>query len=55
MSGLLAHIADPLHALLYLSPVAIVMGGLWLAGRHLPEEDESGHWADDITTPGGST
>jgi len=36
----LAHIADPLHALLYLSPVAIVMGGLWIAGKNLPDDDE---------------
>lgn len=41
MSVLLGHIADPLHALLYLTPVAILMGGLCIAGKHLPEDDES--------------
>ncbi|CAB4907739.1 unannotated protein [freshwater metagenome] len=48
MSPLLAHIADPLHALLYLSPVAIVMGGLWIAGRNLPDDDE---FDDDLFDP----
>jgi hypothetical protein len=42
----LAHIANPLHAMLYLSPVAIVMAGLWFAGRHLPDDDPG-----DTTTP----
>ncbi len=54
MSGLLAHIADPLHALLYLSPVALVMGGLWIAGRHLPDGDEPDLWDDDPEATGGS-
>lgn len=39
MSLVVAHIADPLHALLYLSPVAIVMGGLWIAGKNLPDDE----------------
>ncbi|MGE4427008.1 MAG: hypothetical protein AB7G37_11205 [Solirubrobacteraceae bacterium] len=36
----LAHVGG-LHAVLYLSPVVLVMGGLWIAGRNLPDEDLS--------------
>lgn len=54
MNPLLAHIANPLHALLYLSPVAIVMGGLWIAGKNLPDGDEPDIWADDPDAFGGS-
>ncbi|MGX6446453.1 hypothetical protein ACVU7I_00070 [Patulibacter sp. S7RM1-6] len=36
---MLAHIANPFHALLYLSPVILVMGGLWIAGKDLPDDD----------------
>jgi hypothetical protein len=36
---LLAHIADPLHAALYLSPALVVAGALYVAGRHLPDDD----------------
>ena len=35
---LLAHVGG-IHAVLVLSPLLIVMGGLWIAGRHLPDED----------------
>lgn len=35
----LAHVGG-VHAVLYLSPLLIVMGGLWIAGRHLPDEDD---------------
>lgn len=35
---LLAHVGG-IHAVLYFTPLLIVMGGLWLAGRHLPDED----------------
>ncbi|MDX8153392.1 hypothetical protein SK069_17470 [Patulibacter brassicae] len=38
MSAPLAHVGG-LHAVLYLSPVLFVAGGLWMAGRHLPEEE----------------
>jgi hypothetical protein len=34
----LAHVGG-LHAVLYLSPALIVVGGLWIAGRHLPDDD----------------
>jgi hypothetical protein len=37
---LLAHIGHWYHAVLYLVPVLLVGGGLWWAGRHLPEEGE---------------
>lgn len=35
---ILAHVGG-IHAILYLMPVLIIMGGLWIAGRNLPEED----------------
>jgi len=35
----LAHIGHWYHVLLYLAPVLIVAGGLWIAGRRLPDED----------------
>jgi hypothetical protein len=46
---LLAHIGHWYHAVLYLVPVLIVGGGLWWAGRHLPEEgdDEFDEGDDD--------
>ncbi|WP_028721443.1 hypothetical protein [Patulibacter americanus] len=45
---LLAHIGHWYHAVLYLVPVLIVGGGLWWAGRHLPEEgDDAFDDADD--------
>lgn len=34
----LAHVGG-LHAVLYLSPVLIVIGGLWFAGRHVTDDD----------------
>jgi hypothetical protein len=37
---LLAHIGHWYHAVLYLVPVLIVGGGLWWAGRHLPDEGD---------------
>lgn len=36
----LAHIGHWYHAILYLVPVLIVAGGLWLAGKRMPDEDE---------------
>jgi hypothetical protein len=36
--SVLAHVGG-IHVVLYLSPLLIVMGGLWIAGRHLPDED----------------
>lgn len=36
----LAHIGHWYHVLLYLAPVLLVAGGLWYAGRKLPDEDE---------------
>ncbi len=41
-----AHIGHWYHVLLYLAPVLIVAGGLWYAGKQLPDEDELGD-ADD--------
>jgi len=43
----LAHIGHWYHVFLYLAPVAIVAGGLWFAGRTLPDED-----LDSFETPG---
>ncbi|MGE4425792.1 MAG: hypothetical protein AB7G37_04985 [Solirubrobacteraceae bacterium] len=40
MSVVLAHAGHWYHVILYLLPVALVAGGLWLAGRRLPDEDE---------------
>lgn len=34
----LAHVGG-IHGILYLSPLLLVMGGLWIAGRNLPDED----------------
>lgn len=36
----LAHIGHWYHVLLYLAPVLLVAGGLWYAGKKLPDEDE---------------
>lgn len=36
----LAHIGHWYHVLLYLAPVLLVAGGLWYAGKQLPDEDE---------------
>ncbi|MGX6448782.1 hypothetical protein ACVU7I_12050 [Patulibacter sp. S7RM1-6] len=36
----LAHIGHWYHAILYLMPVLIVIGGLWLAGKRAPDDDE---------------
>lgn len=33
-----AHVGG-IHAVLYMMPALIVMGGLWIAGRNLPDED----------------
>lgn len=50
---LLAHIGHWYHAVLYLVPVLIVGGGLWWAGRHLPEEgDDEFDDVDDDGTVG---
>jgi hypothetical protein len=38
----LAHIGHWYHVLLYLAPVLLVAGGLWYAGKQLPDEDELG-------------
>ncbi|WP_210492333.1 hypothetical protein [Patulibacter sp. SYSU D01012] len=38
--SVLAHIGHWYHAILYLVPVLIVAGGLWLAGKRMPDEDE---------------
>ncbi|MFA4929899.1 MAG: hypothetical protein WC558_15390 [Patulibacter sp.] len=46
----LAHIGHWYHVLLYLAPVLIVAGGLWYAGRHLPDEDELDE-LDDFDDP----
>lgn len=46
---LLAHIGHWYHAVLYLVPVLVVGGGLWWAGRHLPEEGEDEF--DDLDEP----
>lgn len=35
-----AHIGHWYHVLLYLAPVLLVAGGLWYAGKRLPDEDE---------------
>lgn len=45
---LLAHIGHWYHVLLYLAPVLLVAGGLWYAGKQLPDEDE----LDDHDGPG---
>lgn len=42
----LAHIGHWYHVFLYLAPVVIVAGGLWFAGRRLPDEGEDGFDAD---------
>jgi len=36
----LAHIGHWYHVLLYLAPVLLVAGGLWYAGKQLPDEDD---------------
>ena len=36
----LAHIGHWYHVLLYLAPVLMVAGGLWYAGKQLPDEDD---------------
>ncbi|MCK9250262.1 MAG: hypothetical protein M0P31_14955 [Solirubrobacteraceae bacterium] len=36
----LAHIGHWYHVFLYLLPVALVAGGLWLAGRRLPDDED---------------
>ncbi len=49
----LAHIGG-FHIALYLSPVLLVGGGLWVAGRHLPDEDDPEPDDDELDpTPGG--
>jgi hypothetical protein len=50
---LLAHIGHWYHAVLYLVPVLIVGGGLWWAGRHLPEEGEDEFEDVDDDRPDG--
>jgi hypothetical protein len=35
----LAHAGHWYHVLLYLAPVLFVAGGLWYAGRRMPDED----------------
>ncbi|WP_157260961.1 hypothetical protein [Patulibacter minatonensis] len=35
-----AHIGHWYHVFLYLAPVVIVAGGLWFAGKRLPDEGE---------------
>lgn len=42
----LAHIGHWYHVLLYLAPVLLVAGGLWYAGKQLPDEDESDELGD---------
>jgi hypothetical protein len=42
----LAHIGHWYHVFLYLAPVAIVAGGLWFAGRRLPDEGDDVFDAD---------
>jgi hypothetical protein len=44
-----AHIGHWYHVFLYLAPVVIVAGGLWFAGKRLPEESEL---ADDVDGDG---
>lgn len=39
MTTVLAHVGG-FHIVLYLSPLFLVGGGLWLAGRYLPDEDD---------------
>ena len=36
-----AHIGHWYHVLLYLAPLLVVAGGLWYAGKRLPDEDEA--------------
>jgi hypothetical protein len=50
---LLAHIGHWYHAVLYLVPVLIVGGGLWWAGRHLPEEGDEEFDDPDDERPDG--
>ncbi|MBF6620975.1 MAG: hypothetical protein ITG02_12190 [Patulibacter sp.] len=40
MIPVIAHIGHWYHVLLYLAPVLLVAGGLWYAGKRLPDEDE---------------
>lgn len=47
----LAHIGHWYHVLLYLAPVLLVAGGLWYAGKQLPDEDESDDFGDLDDTP----
>lgn len=35
----LAHVGHWYHIVLYLAPVLIVAGGLWVAGKRMPDED----------------
>lgn len=46
----LAHIGHWYHVLLYLAPVLLVGGGLWYAGKQLPDEDDLTE-ADDVGDP----
>ncbi|MDX8153308.1 hypothetical protein SK069_17045 [Patulibacter brassicae] len=42
----LAHVGHWWQIVLYFVPVALLAGGLLIAGRHLPETDD-GEWRDD--------
>jgi hypothetical protein len=46
----LAHIGHWYHAVLYLVPVLIVAGGLWVAGKRLPDEGDDDEF-DDLDGP----
>jgi hypothetical protein len=52
VTPVLAHIGHWYHVLLYLAPVLLVAGGLWYAGKRLPDEDELDEY-DDGDDPDG--
>lgn len=43
----LAHVGHWYHALLYLAPVALVAGGLWYAGRKMPDDEAEDGFGDE--------
>lgn len=50
MIPVVAHIGHWYHVLLYLAPVLLVAGGLWYAGKRLPDENELEDF-DDLDDP----
>ena len=43
----LAHVGHWYHIVLYLVPLLMVAGGLWYAGKRLPDEDELDGFDDE--------